>query len=234
MIVLLLMGLTNQLKTSLPWLCVVALAAGMLILRSRSKETETELAALRQANQELNNARTENEDLKKSQAQVEEMARLRKDNEELHRLRNEVRQLREEKQVAAKTTASSQSLAGQSKGDASAQPPLQRQLQQLLAENERLRAENQQFQQLQANTQANVQANSASGCLNNLRIIEGAKDQWALENKKGVGDAVSAQDILPYIKNNALPACPQGGVYTLNAVGAPPTCSMPGHVLPQQ
>jgi len=224
------MGLTNQLKTSLPWLCVVALAAGMLILRSRSKETETELAALRQANQELNNARTENEDLKKSQAQVEEMARLRKDNEELHRLRNEVRQLREEKQVAAKTTASSQSAAGQTKGDAAAQQPLQRQLQQLLAENERLRAENQQFQQIQAN----AQANTANGCLNNLRIIEGAKDQWALENKKGVGDAMSAQDILPYLKNNALPACPQGGVYTLNAVGALPTCSVPGHVLPPE
>src|SRR5437762_2962402 len=26
--------------------------------------------------------------------------------------------------------------------------------------------------------------------LNNLRIIEGAKDQWALENKKGTGDTV--------------------------------------------
>ena len=223
------MGLTNQLKI-LPWLCVVALVGGMLILRSRSKQTERELAALRQANQELDNARTENEDLRKSQAQVEEMARLRKDNEELHRLRNEVRQLREEKQVAAKTTASSQSPAGQTKGDASAQPPLQRQLQQLLAENERLRAENQQLQQ----TQGNAQASAANGCINNLRIIEGAKDQWALENKKGVGDAVSAQDILPYLKNNALPACPQGGVYTLNAVGALPTCSVPGHVLPPE
>jgi len=53
-----------------------------------------------------------------------------------------------------------------------------------------------------------------------------------LENKKGTGDAVSAQDIQPYLKNNALPACPQGGIYTINAVGALPTCSLPGHVLP--
>ena len=225
------MGLTNQLKTTLPWLCVAALGAGMLILRSRSKETEMELAALRQANQEMNSVPTENADLKKSQAQVEELARLRKENEELHRLRNEVRQLREEKQVAAKTTASSQSPTGQTKGDASAQPPLQRQLQQLLAENERLRAENQQFQQIQANAQAFAQANT---CLNNLRIIEGAKDQWALENKKGVDDAVSAQVLLPYLKNNALPACPQRGVYTPNAVGALATCSVPGHVLPPE
>jgi myosin heavy subunit len=221
------MGLTNQLKTILPWFCVAALVAGLLSLRSRSKGAETELAALRQANQELNKTRIEEEDLKKIQAQAEELGRLRKENEELHRLRNEVRQLRDEKQLAAKTAASARSPAGQTKADASAPP----QLQQLMAENERLRAENQQFQQAQVNAQANASANA---CFNNLRIIEGAKDQWALENKKGTGTAVSAQDILPYLKNNAIPVCPQGGVYTPNAVGALSTCSVPGHVIPQQ
>ena len=219
------MALTNQLKAFLPWLCVVALVAGILILRSRGKQAETELAALRLANQDLKKPRVDDEDLKRIQAQVEEMARLRKDNEELHRLRNEVRQLREEKQLAAKTAQTGQSPAGQTKADAVAQPQLQRQLQRLMAENERLRAENQQFQQLQVNAAANP-------CINNLRIIEGAKDQWALENKKGTGDVVGAQDLQPYLKNNALPVCPQGGVYTLNAVGAPPTCSIPGHVFP--
>jgi len=34
----------------------------------------------------------------------------------------------------------------------------------------------------------NAQLNSI---LNNLRIIEGAKDQWALESKKGTGDTAS-------------------------------------------
>ncbi len=224
------MALTNQLKTMLPWLCVVVLVAGMLIVRSRSKESETALAELRQVNQELKKTRVEEEDLKKIQAQVEELGRLRKENEELHRLRNEIRQLREEKQGAARAGQSGQPSSAQAKADASAPPQLQRQLQQLMAENERLRAENQQFQQIQVN----AQANAVNGCINNLRIIEGAKDQWALENKKGVGDAMSAQDIQPYLKNNALPACPQGGAYTLNALGAQPTCSVPGHVLPQQ
>jgi hypothetical protein len=221
------MGLTKQLKPILPWLCVVALVVGMLILRSRGKATEAELAALREANQELNKARLENEDLKKIQTQVEELGRLRKDNEELHRLRNEVRQLREEKQQATKSAQTGQSPAGQTRGDGAAQPQLQRQLQQLLAENERLRAENQQFQQTQVNASANA-------CINNLRILEGAKDQWALENKKGIGDTMSAQDLQPYLKNNAIPLCPQGGMYTLNAVGAVVTCSIPGHVVPPQ
>jgi|SRR5438552_5332248 len=225
------MALTNQLKTILPWSCVVALVAGMLILRSRGKETETQLATLRQANDELKKTRLDEEDVKRIQAQVEELGRLRKENEELHRLRNEIRQLREEKQGAARAGQPGQPRSAQPTADASATPQLLLQLQQLLAENGRLRAENQQFQQFQQAAQANAQINA---CVNNLRIIAGAKDVWTLENKKGTGDAVSAQDILPYLRNNAFPACPQGGVYTLNAVGALPTCSIPGHVLPQQ
>ena len=34
----------------------------------------------------------------------------------------------------------------------------------------------------------NAQLNSI---INNLRIVEGAKDQWALENKKGTGQSVA-------------------------------------------
>ena len=71
-------------------------------------------------------------------------------------------------------------------------------------------------------------------CINNLRQISSATQQWALENKKTIGTAVSAQDIQPYLRNNAVPACPLGGAYTLNVVGTSPTCSIPGHVLPQE
>jgi len=219
------MGLTTQLKMRLPWLCVVALVAGTLILRWRGKQSETELVALRQANQELKKVLAENEDLKKIQLQVDEVARLRQENDELHRLRNEVRQLREEKQGAARAVRSGPS--AQPGGSPAAQPEaaqLQQQLHQLMAENERLRAENQQFQ-------VNAAANP---CINSLRSIEGAKDQWALENKKTTGSAVSAEDLQPYLRNGVLPSCPQGGVYTLNAVGAMATCSIPGHALPPQ
>src|SRR5688572_8471111 len=43
----------------------------------------------------------------------------------------------------------------------------------------------------------NAQMNSI---YNNLRILEGAKDQWALEQKKGTGAAVTFADIAEYLK----------------------------------
>ncbi len=206
---------------------MLALLAGLLALFNSAKSKESELDLLRQQNQQLTGLRAENEELKKTQVQADELATLRKENQELHRLRNEVRQLREEKQQAAKTGQATPAAIASSKLEAGAQQPVSQQLQQLLAENERLRAENQQFQQMRADAQANA-------CINNLRIIEGAKDQWALENKRPTGAMVSAQDLQPYLKNNALPACPLGGVYTLNVVGTSPTCSIPSHVIPQQ
>jgi len=32
-------------------------------------------------------------------------------------------------------------------------------------------------------------------------------------------------------KGNAIPVCPQGGTYTLGAIGEDPTCSQPGNSL---
>jgi hypothetical protein len=72
----------------------------------------------------------------------------------------------------------------------------------------------------------------ARTCLNNLRIIQGAKTCWALENKKGAADPVDWQDITDYIKPGARLGCPAGGTYTIGVVGANASCSAPGHVLP--
>ena len=161
--------------------------------------------------------------LKKIPAQVEELARLRKENEELHRLRNEVHQLRAEKQQAAASKPAAQPPTAPARADAAAQ---QQQLQQLLAENERLRAENQLAQATRVENQVNV-------CINNLRQIDSAKQQWALENKKGVDAIPTAQEILPYLKDQIFPVCPSGRAYAINAVGLVPTCSIPGHALAQ-
>ena len=83
-----------------------------------------------------------------------------------------------------------------------------------------------------------------NACINNLRQIDAAKNEWALENGK-TGDAVpTVQDLTPYMRNGIytgpnhtpntsgsgiFPTCPAGGTYTLGAVSNAPTCSIPGH-----
>jgi hypothetical protein len=70
-------------------------------------------------------------------------------------------------------------------------------------------------------------------CVNNLVKINGAKVQWALENKLGNGAVPQDGDLFGvslYIAQR--PVCPAGGTYTLNAVGSAPTCTVAGHTLP--
>ena len=215
---------SKPMKTALPWCVALALLAGLFALQTRTRSKESELARLRQENEQVTALRAENEVLKKIPVQEEELARLRKENEELHRLRNEVHQLRAEKQQTAASKPAAQPPTAPARADAAAQQ--QQQLQQLLAENERLRAENQLAQATGVENQVNV-------CINNLRQIDSAKQQWALENKKGVDAIPTAQEILPYLKDQIFPVCPSGRAYAINAVGLVPTCSIPGHALAQ-
>src|ERR1051325_4857147 len=66
-----------------------------------------------------------------------------------------------------------------------------------------------------------------NACINNLRQIDGAKEQWALENKKSSLTPTSGSEaaIDAYMKGGA-PSCPGGGVYTYNEVDKPPTCTL--------
>ena len=72
-----------------------------------------------------------------------------------------------------------------------------------------------------------------NACINNLRQIDGAKEQWALEAKKSAGTASDDTAVNEYIKGKATPKCPASGSYTYNAVDAPPVCSLAtdGHTL---
>ena len=70
-----------------------------------------------------------------------------------------------------------------------------------------------------------------NACINNLRMIDAAKEQWALENNKAAGQAVDAKDIVDYLKGGQIPVCPQGGTYKLNPIGNNPECNIPGHAL---
>jgi hypothetical protein len=69
-----------------------------------------------------------------------------------------------------------------------------------------------------------------NACINNLRLIDSAKQRWALEKNKTSTDTPTMSDLLPYL--NKAPVCPKGGAYTIGPVGEKPTCSVPGHVLP--
>ena len=76
-------------------------------------------------------------------------------------------------------------------------------------------------------TQARTNART-SACVNNLRLIDGAKQQWALETNQDEAAIPAEDDVTPYLKNSAMPACPADGDYTLGAVNVVPTCSFGG------
>jgi hypothetical protein len=67
-------------------------------------------------------------------------------------------------------------------------------------------------------------------CINNLRQLEAAKNEWALEKHKQPADVPTQEDLLPYVRK--FPVCPAGGTYTIGAVSELPTCSVAGHKLP--
>ena len=75
-----------------------------------------------------------------------------------------------------------------------------------------------------------------NACINNLRQIDGGKQQWALENKKSDTDSPTSDEVAVYIKNNKFPGCPSSGTYTVGAVNTDPSCSKSAapdlHVLP--
>jgi general secretion pathway protein G len=74
-----------------------------------------------------------------------------------------------------------------------------------------------------------------NACINNLRQIDGAIQQWALETKASAAQSVTSTDVTPYLgrgSSGEYPTCPAGGDYTLTTVAEKPTCSVSGHVLP--
>jgi len=85
------------------------------------------------------------------------------------------------------------------------------------------------FMRVRETTQTNA-------CIHNLRLIDAAKQQWALEYKQ-LGSAEPVfDDISEYLvraNQGRVPVCPAGGTeagfdgsYTLNAVTNAPTCKI--------
>lgn len=63
-----------------------------------------------------------------------------------------------------------------------------------------------------------------NACVNNLRQIDGAKDQFALEDGLSTGDACTIADITPYLRDT--PLCPVGdSAYTAQTIGTNAICT---------
>jgi hypothetical protein len=209
----------------IPWLCVAGAVGAAGYFYSANQRKEGDLASLRADSEQLQQVRAELEEAKKSQAQgdVDELARLRNEHQELLKLRNEVRQLRGDKQQLAGQVQAAQTQVANAQAQAQVQA--------------------QAFRTAQAAAQEVVDAAKRAGapppvspeqakvnaCINNLRALDGAKQQWALEKQKPNGALLTPADLLPYLPNNTMPACPVGGVYTLNPVGQGTICNIPGH-----
>lgn len=74
------------------------------------------------------------------------------------------------------------------------------------------------------------QASQRVRCIDNLRQIDSAKEQWAMENFAAAGDNVGEGDLIPYFQRG-YPECPAQGEYTVMPIGQNPQCDQEGHVL---
>jgi len=198
------------------WACLALMLVAEIFLFRANHQRDAAQTDLREAQHQLRQAQTELEELKNSNAglQAAENSRLRKQYE-----------------ILTNKLATAQASLAQ------AQAENRQSAQQLATARTALGLQQDHLQQLQGEKQQLAVAGAAvihqNACINNLRQIDGAKQQWALEKNK-TGDAVpTAQDLLPYLKDGVFPACPDGGTYSINSVDAVPTCSLPGHALPQ-
>ncbi len=82
-----------------------------------------------------------------------------------------------------------------------------------------------------------------NACINNLRLIDSAKQHWAEEYHKGPHDTPAASDLAPYLgrgANGELPACPTADLtnfeasYNVGAIAEKPTCKIAPnkHIIP--
>lgn len=71
-----------------------------------------------------------------------------------------------------------------------------------------------------------------NACINNLRQIDSAKQQWALETNQSGNTAPTEANIAPYIGRDTAATtlsgagckCPIQGTYAINALNATPSC----------
>lgn len=205
-----------NLKRWFAWACLALVVVAEVALFRAYREHDALSAELRNTQAALRQTATERDELKNSNAglQASEISRLRKQNSILT---NQVAQWR-----TALEQLNSESLSN---------------AQHLATARTALRLQSEHLQQLQEESQlildASVSVIARKTCLNNLRLIDDAKQQWAADKHKPANALPTAKELLPYLRDNIFPECSGGGRYALNAVDEVPTCSVAGHTLPQ-
>jgi hypothetical protein len=195
------------------WVCLALMLVAEFFLLRANQERDSARTDMQAAQQKLHEVQTQLDALQNSSAgeQAQVIASLRKQNEALtakvSALQKNVEQLQKDSQQTA---------------------------QHLSTARDALALQQEHLQQLQVEQQQAAQAANASTCINNLRQIQQAKLQWALDKAKSATDVPTAQDLAPYCKDGAFPVCPDNGTYAINAIGEMPACSVAGHVLPAQ
>jgi ABC-type transporter Mla subunit MlaD len=205
----------NKTIVAIMGVVIVALAGFVVVQRQKIQELRRENASLTEQAEQVAPLQQKLDEAAQAAAnsansQSETTVR------DLARLRNEVTRLRQASNELSKAR------------------------QQIDVLNQRVTTEAEARRDAVENTQATVQAQvrqiqNQNACINNLRLIDSAKQQWALEQRKQSTDTPAMSDLQPYIgrgPNGEMPACPDGGVYTFGTVGEKPVCTTPGHALP--
>lgn len=199
---------TTKLKLALAGLIATAAIATPVVVHQSVTKLREENRVLKEQQSNLAQLAVENERLSNLVAQAKQEPTLEPGQvRELLRLRGEVTSLRQQT----------------------------RELAQLQKENQELRTRQAALPpQAPAPRQAALTEDAArDACINQLRQIDGAIQQYALEHKLSENDSVTAEQIMPYLKNpDAVFRCPSGGTYTFGVVSGIPVCSVPGHAIP--
>ncbi len=198
------------------FVCLALVLVAEFALFRAYRDRDALQISLNNAQAELRQTATERDELKNSNAglQATEISRLRKQNS---LLTNQVAQWRAAlAQLNDESSSNAQHLA-------TARAALQLQQEHL----EELQDQSQQI------LDASVAVIARKTCVNNLRLIDDAKQQWATDNNKRPTAQPTVKELLPYFKDKVFPECPGGGTIYLNAANEVPTCSISGHALPQ-
>jgi len=212
-------------KRWLLWVCLGLLFVSQILLFRANQRATTAQSDAREAREQANQLQ-----IKLDQVNASSVTTLSLDNA---RLRSQTQELTTKLARANNDLT----LLIQAKRKTDTQLQTARQALQLQQDHlQQLTVENQQVQaaaQPAAPAAPQLSADDARElCLQNLRAIDAAKQLWALEYNKDAKDTPTSQDLLPYLKGNAMPVCPAGGAYLIGSMDQPPICSVPGHVMP--